>query len=1014
MITIINKRTSCFAFAFFLACSTLGTIQGQTNEGSNASEKSLVTMPDVTLWRNHSVTLSNDGNWHSVEYRPSTSDKFEDKQTDKESADEPDQKKQEQLERYGKGALNDVLYIRNSDGSKEFEIERGKNPQFSNNSEWVAYSISKEKKKDEKSGSDKTDGKQKQTPPLVIELRSLNDETLKRWEIKTSNSSRSLKFPEDSEYFILHSKSGLLLFDLRDQSEHYIGNVGEYHLSKDSSQLFYTIKTDDRNGNGIYVFDVETRSTRTLTSASDVFSSLTFLKNENALAAFQVKSESEDKKSSDEKTEEKPSPNVNLIVIKNPGSEQPELSLYAPKELEGIPEDTSLLTTGLEWSEDGNRVFLRLEQQEEENPDTDSESSGDDDASTKNNDTENDEATDNEATDDEENEETGENDMEITAKGNVDVWHWKDEKLQSQQMKEGGSARKQVFDFVLDLNKRTLIQLTDEDLRISEKSRDGQWAIATNSQPYISDWDVRRSDVYRVNLVTGERKLLLERHNGQIQMLPHGTQVIYWKNRHFWVYSFEEDTHLNVTSRTPISFVNTDYDYHGAEPAFGVESFANDGTAVILNHRHDLWLQPLNGEPATCLTQGMGEEKKIRFSLAIPPNRRDDDLELEERYVDLSQPVMLRGAGSLSKKSGIFRLASDNLETLVYEDSEFNSLRKAEDADVATFKRGDYQHYPETFLSDLSFQNPKQLTRTNQHQEKYRWGRRILVDYTNKDGRSLQGILSIPDSYQDGNPLPMIVYSYEKLSNGMHRYPTPRIPGAGVSEMMYVSDDYLYLQPDIHFRKRTSHSDMHECIDAAIQKVIELGYADEERVGYIGHSYGGHAAMFMSTQENRFAAIAGGAGVSNLIQGFNIDIVSDGSNEQDYYISGQGRLTRSPADDLGLYIDQSPVFHAKNMETPLLLYHGTADNVVPWEHSFGFYNLLRFLKKPVILLSYRGEGHGMREFENRKDLQLRLKEFFDHHLKGQDAPKWIEEGVPFEDRPEDSRKDSERTLPPWK
>ena len=314
----------------------------------------------------------------------------------------------------------------------------------------------------------------------------------------------------------------------------------------------------------------------------------------------------------------------------------------------------------------------------------------------------------------------------------------------------------------------------------------------------------------------------------------------------------------------------------------------------------------------------------------------------------------------------------------------------------------------------MSFESPKKLTDTNAHQASYHWGRRILVDYENKDGVALQGILSIPDGYEEGTRLPMIVYTYEKLSDGLHRYSAPRIPGAGVSEMSYVSDGYLYFQPDIHFRLRTSHSDMHECVDAALQKVIELGYADENKIGYIGHSYGGHAAMYMSTQNNRFAAIVGGAGVSNLIQGFNIDLVRNGSNEQDYYVSGQGRMTTSPADDLGLYIQQSPVFHAKNMNTPLLLYHGTADNVVMWDHSFGFYNLLRYLKKPVILLSYKGEGHGLREFENRKDLHLRLKDYFDHHLKGKPAEPWIETGVAFTDSPESSKKKTERTVPPWK
>jgi len=173
--------------------------------------------------------------------------------------------------------------------------------------------------------------------------------------------------------------------------------------------------------------------------------------------------------------------------------------------------------------------------------------------------------------------------------------------------------------------------------------------------------------------------------------------------------------------------------------------------------------------------------------------------------------------------------------------------------------------------------------------------------------------------------------------------------------------------------------------------------------------------MYISTQENKFAAIAAGAGVSNLVQGFNIDIVRDGSNEQDYYMTGQGRLGTDPTSDTEMYIRESAVFQAQTMDTPLLLFHGTDDKVVQWEHSFGFYSILRYLKKPVVFLSYLGEGHGMDKEENRLDLQKRLKEYFDHYLKGEEAQKWMTDELPYipEKESEDYEKDK-KTPTKWK
>jgi hypothetical protein len=60
-----------------------------------------------------------------------------------------------------------------------------------------------------------------------------------------------------------------------------------------------------------------------------------------------------------------------------------------------------------------------------------------------------------------------------------------------------------------------------------------------------------------------------------------------------------------------------------------------------------------------------------------------------------------------------------------------------------------------------------------------------------------------------------------------------------------------------------------------------------------------------------------------------------------------------------------------------------------------FYNALRFLKKPVIFLSYEGEGHGFTRYDNQYDVQVRMKQFYDHYLKGAPAPDWMTNGVPF-------------------
>jgi len=208
--------------------------------------------------------------------------------------------------------------------------------------------------------------------------------------------------------------------------------------------------------------------------------------------------------------------------------------------------------------------------------------------------------------------------------------------------------------------------------------------------------------------------------------------------------------------------------------------------------------------------------------------------------------------------------------------------------------------------------------------------------------------------------------------------------------------------PDVHFRTGASHSDMLECVEAATQKVIEMGYADPERIGVSGHSYGGQGAAFIGVRSDMFAAVGMGAGVTDLYSDFNqnwgwtYDIDGgSGSSGHSYYINGQGRQATSPWEDPELYMFESGITHAPDAKAPFLIMHGTSDPTVAFQNGLGFYNALRFNGKSAILLAYPGEGHGLRGLANRRDLTVRFFQFFNHYLKGEPAPDWMTKGVPY-------------------
>jgi dipeptidyl aminopeptidase/acylaminoacyl peptidase len=249
----------------------------------------------------------------------------------------------------------------------------------------------------------------------------------------------------------------------------------------------------------------------------------------------------------------------------------------------------------------------------------------------------------------------------------------------------------------------------------------------------------------------------------------------------------------------------------------------------------------------------------------------------------------------------------------------------------------------------------------------------------------------------------MLVTFYEKNSQNLHRYVGPvYMVSMGRETVEALSHGYLMMRADVHFHTGSSHSDMLECVEAATRKVIEMGYADPERIGVYGHSYGGEGAAFIGTRSRMFAAVAMGAGVTDISSDFNQPWgwtyhIRGGSGlpGADYYLFSQGRWGTDPWRDPDLYRFESAVTHAPEATAPFLIMHGTDDPTVSFSEGLNFYNALRYHDKEAYLLAYPGEGHHLGGLANQRDLTERYFQFFDHFLKGEPAPEWMTEGVPY-------------------
>lgn len=168
-----------------------------------------------------------------------------------------------------------------------------------------------------------------------------------------------------------------------------------------------------------------------------------------------------------------------------------------------------------------------------------------------------------------------------------------------------------------------------------------------------------------------------------------------------------------------------------------------------------------------------------------------------------------------------------------------------------------------------------------------------------------------------------------------------------------------------------------------------------------GQSWGGYQVAYLVTQTDMFKAAGAGAPVSNMTSAYGGIRWESGRSRQSQYERGQSRLGSTLSESLQTYIDNSPLFFVENVTTPLLIMHNDNDGAVPWYQGIELFMALRRIEKPVWMLQYNNEAHNLVERRNRKDLSIRMQQFFDHYLKGAPAPVWLTNGLPATEKGKD-------------
>ncbi|HEX7051945.1 MAG TPA: prolyl oligopeptidase family serine peptidase [Longimicrobiales bacterium] len=579
----------------------------------------------------------------------------------------------------------------------------------------------------------------------------------------------------------------------------------------------------------------------------------------------------------------------------------------------------------------------------------------------------------------------------------LDVWNWKDPYLQPMQLLRAERERERTYTAMFDLDDGRLVQLATADVPEVDivTTRDPAVVIGSSDLPYrqLISWDGSYEDVYLVHVDTGEHERILTQHGGPpVRLSPGGRYAVWFDNQAlaWFALDIEAGDVVNLTEDVPYPVYDELNDRPQPPSPYGAAGWTEGDRAFLVYDKHDIWATDPTGRSAPRnITDGVGRAENLRFRFV--------DLDPETDAIDPDAPLLLSAFHLWTKADGFYRdrvAGSGRPERILMQDRSFSYPRKAEDADVLLFTRESFQEFPDLWVSDLNFEGMKRISEANPQQAEYLWGTAELVEWRSVDGTRLQGILYKPEGFDPSRQYPMMVYFYERRSDTLHRHYAPAPGSSSINISFYVSRGYLVFVPDIPYQIGYPGESAVHAVIPGVLSLIDEGFVDRNAIGVQGHSWGGYQIAYMITKTDLFAAAEAGAPVANMTSAYGGIRWGSGMSRMFQYEKTQSRIGGTLWNALQRYIDNSPIFWADKVETPLLMMHNDADGAVPWYQGIEYFVSLRRLHKPVWMIVYNGEDHGLRDYVDRKDWAIRMQQFFDHFLKGAPAPVWLAEGIP--------------------
>jgi len=580
----------------------------------------------------------------------------------------------------------------------------------------------------------------------------------------------------------------------------------------------------------------------------------------------------------------------------------------------------------------------------------------------------------------------------------LDIWSWSDPTIQPQQLVELKKEEKKNFLTVYHINEKQVVRLGTDSVPEIRTILFGNSnvALGISEEKYRieSTWKFPPyKDYYIIDLRTGNKSIILEKTTAETNISPFGN-YLFWFDRAekaWFTQNLTTNKRVILTSKMNVRFDDEEMDEPRESYSYGYAGWTKNDAYFLVYDRFDIWKIDPNGiENPVILTSGEGRKNNISF--------RFEQMNKDLTHINADETIFLQAFNRKTKQSGYFSIIpgqKGNPKQIVTDNFSFKVPIKAKNAPVILWQKGSVKEYPDLWYSDDKLSNPVKISNTNPQQSEYNWATIELVKWKTFEGKEEEGLLYKPENFDPLKKYPMLIYFYELNSDNLNAHITPKPSRANINPIEYASNGYLVFIPNIRYTIGSPGKNAFNYIVSGTKSMISKGFVDEKNIGIQGSSWGGYQVAYLITQTNMFKAASAGAPVANMTSAYGGIYWDIGISRMYMYENTQSRIGATLWERPETYIQNSSLFYADKIETPLLIRHSDNDGAVPWEQGIELYMALRRLNRPVWLLNYNGESHNLRDKSpNCLDLSIRMMQFYNHYLKNEPAPIWMTKGIP--------------------